>query len=65
LGSSQRFGCGGGVAKNNNQEIAANIEKEKYIVYFNDDEGVIPTIISIWLWGRVLLVTIIKRWQHS
>ncbi len=56
---------GGGVAKNNNQEIAANIEKEKYIVDFNDKEGMIPTMISIWLWGRVFLVTIIKRWQHS
>jgi len=38
LGSGQRFGCGGGVAKNNNQEIATNIEK-KNIEYFNDEEG--------------------------
>ncbi len=29
----------GGVAKNNNQEIASNIKKEKYIVDFNDEEG--------------------------
>ena len=28
----------GGVSENNNQEIAANIEKEKYIVDFNDDD---------------------------
>ncbi len=30
---------GGSFSKNNNQEIAANIEKEKYIVDFNDEEG--------------------------
>ena len=30
---------GRGVAGNNNQEIATNIEKQKYILDFNDDEG--------------------------
>ncbi len=29
----------GGVAENNDQEISANIRKEKYIVDFNDEGG--------------------------